>query len=348
MHSLPVLVKTFLLFSILFTDAIAENNHIAFDSTNASVLIPDKVDNIITIGAVPVISSFIFVLGKGDAITNALPMKFRKSTMTSKLYSKLAPNASKTSSYLLDSANMGVNIELLLKDNPQIVFTMDSIVAKALREKGINAAFLTWREEKDIKNIMLFLGEVMGVKSKAIEYNHYLDTKLSYVQSITDKIPPKEKKKVLYFDYKTMTTPHLIVDWWIMKAGGISASDSTRTIEKFTFSPEQVIVMNPDIIVLSNPNDVDDLYKNKKFSTLNALKNRQVYVSPHGMHLWAYRTSEQPLMVLWAAKTFYPKYFKKLDINEETKMFYKHFVKYTLDNRDLSSILKPEPTGAIQ
>ncbi|WP_295055168.1 ABC transporter substrate-binding protein [Sulfuricurvum sp.] len=336
-----------LLVSMLHLSAVADQK-VVYDTDNNPVSVPNKLQHIVTIGAVPVISSFIFALGKGDAIKNALPIKFQKQTMTPKLYSKLAPNASKTSSYLLDGSDMGVNVELLLKDNPQIVFTMDSIVAKTLREKGLNAASLAWREEKDIKNIMLFLGEVMGVKSKAIEYNHYIDTKLSYVQSITDKIPAKEKKKVLYFDYKTMTTPHLIVDWWIMKAGGISASDSTRKIEKFTFSPEQVIVMNPDIIILSNPNDVDDLYKNKKFSTLNALKNRQVYVSPHGMHLWAYRTSEQPLMVLWAAKTFYPKYFKKLNINEETKMFYKHFVKYTLNNQDLSSILKPEPTGAIQ
>lgn len=346
MHPFTVLVKTILLFSILFMDAMAENKKIVFDSANGSVLIPNKVKKVVTIGAVPVISSFIFALGKGDTISNALPDKFQKSTMTPKLYSKLAPNASKTSSYLLDGADMGVNIELLLKDNPQIVFTMDPIQAKTLREKGLNAASLAWREEKDIKNIMLFLGEVMGVKTKAIEYNRYVDAKLSYIQSIIDKIPPKEKKKVLYFDYKTMTTPHLIVDWWIMKAGGISASDATRTIEKFTFSPEQIIVMNPDVIVLSNPNDVDDLYKNKKFSPLNALKNRQVYVSPHGMHLWAYRTSEQPLMVLWAAKTFYPKYFKKLDIREETKAFYEHFVKYKLNNQDLTNIL--QPSGVIK
>lgn len=145
-----------------------------------------------------------------------------------------------------------------------------------------------------------------------------------------------------------MTTPHLIVDWWIMRAGGISLSDSTRTIEKFTFSPEQIIVMNPDIIILSNPNDVEKLYKNRKFSTLKAIKNKKVYVSPHGMHLWAYRTAEQPLMVLWAAKTFYPEYFKNLDISDETKAFYEHFMEYKLSDHDLSAILQPLPTGAIK
>ncbi|MDD3597622.1 ABC transporter substrate-binding protein [Sulfuricurvum sp.] len=348
MHPFAVLIKTILLFNILVMDAMAENNKIIFDSANGSVLIPNKIENVITIGAVPVLSSYIFSLGKGDAITNALPGRFKNSLITSKLYDALAPNASKTSTYLLDGMDSGVNVELLLKDNPQIVFTMDSIVAKTLRRKGLNVASLQWREEKDIKKIMLFLGEVMGVKSKAIEYNRYVDQKLSYVQSIINKIPSKEKKKILYFDYKTMTTPHLIVDWWIMKAGGISLSDSTRKIEKFTFSAEQIIIMNPDIIVLSNPNDVDSLYKNTKFSTLNAVKNRQLFVSPHGMHLWAYRTSEQPLMVLWAAKTFYPEYFNKLDIREETKAFYEHFVKYKLSDQDLTDILQPTPSGAIK
>ncbi|MDD5053689.1 MAG: ABC transporter substrate-binding protein [Sulfuricurvum sp.] len=345
---LSAILKIALLLSVFYVSAIAGNPKIIYDTDNNPVSVPNKTQNIVTIGAVPVLSSFIFALGKGDAITNALPGKFKNSLITSKLYDALAPNASKTSTYLLDGMDSGVNVELLLKDNPQIVFTMDSIVSKTLRGKGLNVASLQWREEKDIKKIMLFLGELMGVKSKAVEYNRYVDQKLSYVQSIINKIPSKEKKKVLYFDYKTMTTPHLIVDWWIMKAGGISLSDSTRKIEKFTFSAEQIIVMNPDIIVLSNPNDVDSLYKNTKFSTLNAVKNRQVFVSPHGMHLWAYRTSEQPLMVLWAAKTFYPEYFNKLDIREETKAFYEHFVKYKLSDQDLTDILQPTPSGAIK
>jgi len=347
MYFFTLLLKIFMLFGILSMSAIAEDKKTILDSANNSVLIPNEVEKIVTIGAVPVISSFIFTLGKGEAIINGLPLRFKNYYMTNKLYDALAPNASKNS-YLLDGMNAGVNAELLLKDNPQIVFTMDSAVANSLQDKGLNAASLQWRKEKDIKNIMLFLGDLMGVKSRALEYNHYLEEKLSFVKSITNQIPPKQKKKVLYFDYKSMMTPHLIVDWWITSAGGISLSDSTRKIERFSFSHEQIIVMNPDIIILSNPNDVESLYKNRKFSSLSAVKNRRVYVSPHGMHIWAYRTSEQPLMVLWAAKIFYPEYFKDLDIREETRIFYEQFMKYKLTEQDISTILKPIPTGGIE
>ncbi len=340
--SLKTLVITFIL-SIFSIDAMGWQNNSYSDSDANVTKTPRQLQKVFTIGAVPVISSFIFTLGKGYTIMNALPSRFKNTSMTNKLYYKLAPNASKNN-YIFDD----VNAELLLKESPQIVLTMDSIVAESLKKKGLNAVSLKWREEKDIKKIMLFLGEMMGAQDEALEYNNYVDQTVSYVQSIINKIPSKDRKKVLYFDYKTMTTPHLIVDWWIMSAGGITLSDSTRKIEKFTFSPESIIVMNPDIIVLSNPNDVESLYRNRKFSRLNAVINKQVYVSPHGMHLWAYRTSEQPLMVLWAAKTFYPKYFKELDIREETKMFYEHFVKYRLSNQDLTAILQPIPKGVMQ
>jgi iron complex transport system substrate-binding protein len=295
-----------------------------------------KIESIITIGAVPVLSSFIFVLGKGNLIKNELPNQFKHASTTVKFYNQVVPHASTSFVY---GMNRDVNVEALLKSNPDIVFTMDSIVAVNLQSKGINSIALQWQKAEDIKKIMLLLGDVLDAKKQAISYLNYFDEKLKYINSIIKPIPKEEKKKVLYFDYRTMTTPHLIVDWWIVNAGGIPLSDSNRKIEKYTFSLEQIIFTNPDIINLSNPNDIDDLYKNKKFSTLNAVKNRQIFAAPRGIHLWAYRTSEQPLMLLWAAKTFYPELFKELDIQEESSRFYKQFVGYQTNQEELLEIL---------
>lgn len=313
------IIKILLLLSILFVDAMAK-----------------KVESIITIGSVPVISSFIFVLGKGDLIKNELPEEFKHSSTTVNFYNHVAPYASANFTH---GMNRDVNVEVLLKSNPDIVFTMDSFVAANLQSKGINSIALQWQKTEDIKKIMLLLGNVLDAKKQAISYLDYFDEKLEYVSSVIKTIPKEEKKKVLYFDYKTMTAPHLIVDWWISNAGGISLSDKDRTIEKYTFSIEQIILTNPDIIVLSNPNDIDDLYKNKKFSTLNAVKNRQIFAAPRGIHFWAYRTSEQPLMLLWAAKTFYPELFKNIDMQKESSRFYTQFVGYKPNKEELAEIL---------
>ncbi|MDY0123366.1 ABC transporter substrate-binding protein [Sulfurimonas sp.] len=295
-----------------------------------------KVESIITIGSVPVISSFIFILGKGDLIKNELPDQFKHSSTTVNFYNHVAPYASANFTH---GMNRDVNVEALLKIKPDIVFTMDPLVAANLQSKGINSIALQWQKAEDIKKIMLLLGDVLDAKKQAISYLDYFDEKLKYVSSVIKTIPKEEKKKVLYFDYRTMTTPHLIVDWWISNAGGIPLSDSNRKIEKYTFSIEQIILTNPDIIVLSNPNDIDDLYKNKKFSTLNAVKNRQIFATPRGIHLWAYRTSEQPLMLLWAAKTFYPALFKEIDMQKESSSFYTRFVGYKPNQEEFAEIL---------
>ena len=62
-------------------------------------------------------------------------------------------------------------------------------------------------------------------------------------------------------------------------------------------------------------------------------------MAPMGAHTWANRTIEQPLTVLWAAKTFYPDEFKDLDLEKEVKNFYSKFFKFILSDTQVKEIL---------
>ncbi len=325
-----------LLITVLFGQLFAVK-----DMLGGSVVKQKNIDSIVVLGAVPVISSFVFALNKGPTIKNALPSMFARKNMTNELYYAMATNASKTNSFTLTDSTSGVNIETLLQDKPQLVLTMDALSAKNLRDKGVNTACLVWRNDDDLKKLMLFLGDMLGAQKQAIAYNEYADKTIAFVKSRVSKIPVESKQKVLYFDYKSMSNPHLIADWWINKSGGISVTDVNRKVEKHTFSLEQMLAWNPDVIVVANPNDIADIYKNKAMSNIAAVKNKRIFVSPSGVHLWANRTSEQPLMLLWAAKQFYPKYFQDLDIQKETKNFYSTFFKYELSSSELNNILTP-------
>lgn len=344
MSQFKIPITITILFCFLLVPAFADRDVVFYDMTNSQLSVPKKIDNVVTIGAVPVLSSFVFALGKGDTVKNALPKMFTKA-MVGRLYYSMAPNASKAALYTMNDAASSVNIESLLKDKPQLVLTMDAMTAKTLRDKGLNTACLLWRNEDDAKRLMLFLGDVFGVKDRAAIYNDYVDKKLAYVRTKIASVPNNEKQKVLYFDYKSMSNPHLIADWWIAKAGGISVTDSDRKTEKHAFSLEQILSWNPDVIVVANPNDIDEIYKNKALSTVSAVKNRHIVASPSGVHLWANRTAEQTLMILWAAKQFYPKYFSDLDIQKETMEFYSRFFNYKLNRRELKDILEPLPKG---
>ena len=69
-------------------------------------------------------------------------------------------------------------------------------------------------------------------------------------------MPSAAQPKVLYFNPATLTQPRLIAEWWIPAAGGISVTQDGRTAESRTFALEQVLLWDPDILIVTAPEDV--------------------------------------------------------------------------------------------
>ena len=148
-----------------------------------------------------------------------------------------------------------------------------------------------------------------------------------------------ERPRVLYLQPGTLTQPRLIAEWWIPAAGGISVTDDGRTAESRTFSMEQVLLWDPDILIVTDPKDVTLVGNDRRFRQLKAVQAGRVHVVPVGAHTWSNRTAEQPLTLLWAAKTFHPARFADLDLAAETASFYREFFGYTLSEAQVREIL---------
>jgi iron complex transport system substrate-binding protein len=116
-------------------------------------------------------------------------------------------------------------------------------------------------------------------------------------------------------------------------------TDDGRKAESRTFSLEQVMLWDPDILIVTDPKDVSFVGTDRVFKQLKAVRAGRVHVVPVGAHTWANRTAEQPLTVLWAAKTFHPERFADLDLAAETKAFYQHFFDHALSDAQVTEIL---------
>lgn len=298
-----------------------------------------RAQNIIAVGAVPVISSFIFALQRGDMLRNALPEHFKTRPMTPKLYNTLTPHQAKEPHFSIANSTNTLNLEQIWTQDIDLVITMDRVFAKSLQEKGIDSLALEWRNGEDATAVMRRLATILDAKDEADRYIEYFWQKLNFIK--TKLKEDHHKPKVLFMDFSTLSNPHIIADWWIDQAGGISATDPSRVVEKHSLSLEQIIKLEPEIIILSNPNDVEKIYQNKILSTTPAIKNKKVFASPSGVHLWAHRSSEQPLMLLWAAKTFHPNLFREIDLAKELRYFYATFLNYALDDEEIEQILYP-------
>lgn len=314
------------------------------DMAGRQVTVPAKIDSLATIGPGPVLNSLIFAVGEGDKIVNGLP-DFARSERW-KYQHKFAPNI--TEQPVVQTSDFQPNVEELLKLNPDVVFTMEARgscipIAETLTNAGLPTVCLVWTEPDEVKSAINLIGEVLNQKALAQEYSKYFEDTIIRVSKVVDAIPEDKRPRVLHCNIQSMTAPHTITEWWVSQAGGNSVTKEVRVAENIEFSVEQLLKWNPQVIIVSSPDQVGLMYNDSRFKEVSAIKNRQVFPTPVGAHIWGNRTSEQPLMLLWAAKTFHPEAFKDLDLEAELISFYKKFFSYSMTREEAKEILGGGP-----
>ena len=231
------------------------------------------------------------------------------------------------------------NLEAILAARPDVVLTMHPESLDRLAALGIPTVYLAWREPEDVKACMTLLGQVFGKPEVAQRYVRFFDDTLERVAAGLQGVPAEQRPKVLYLQPETMTQPRLIAEWWIPAAGGISVSADGRRSESRSFTMEQVLLWNPDILILSSSDALQKVRQDRNFAPLKAVRSGQLHLVPVGAHTWSNRTAEQPLTVLWGAKTFHPQRFGALDLVAESRRFYREFFGHALADAELAEML---------
>ncbi len=305
------------------------------DSVGREVEIPTKIEKVVTVGPVGVLNCFVFTMGEGNTIANGLPPRFAKSKNW-KYHSIFNPAIA--TNPVVEDGN-AVSMETLIEINPDIVLTMDEKTADDIWNKGMNAIVLNWKNPEDVKEAVNLLGQIYNKPERAEEYSKYFDRTLAKVKDTASKISEEKRVRVLNTSLGSLSQPHVIAEWWIEEAGGISVTGGIERKQRLEFSLEQLLEWNPEVMIVSSQDDKELAYSDERFKDLEAVKNKRIYVTPSFGHVWANRTMEQPLTVLWAAKLFYPEEFKDINMNEELKLFSEKFFSYKLSDEESKEIL---------
>lgn len=226
------------------------------------------------------------------------------------------------------------SLEGLVETKPDVVFTMDRQTAERVALAHVPGIFLAWRQPEDVKAVMRLLGQIYGKPDAVEAYCNYFDATHDKIATRLAQ-QPAQRPRVLYASLKNMTQPHLVAEWWIAKAGGRSVTEGERPSEALTFSPEQLLAWDPEVMILSSTVEVADAYADPRLATVSAIRNHRVAAIPTGVHLWGNRTVEQPLTVLWAAQPIHPDLFKDWDIRDEVAAFYTTLFKTLSQNHRL-------------
>ena len=307
------------------------------DMADREVIIPRDVQKVGTFGSIGVLNAFVECIGGGDKICNDMSPNFKKNDRWKYQY-KFVPALSEKPQF--ENANREIIIENVIEVNPDVCLVMNKAQLEELEAKGQTVVYLAWQNVDDVKECIDILGKILNEEENAEKYIKYFDDTVKRCQDISSKIPENEKKKVLYGDVITYKQPHIIAEWWIKQAGGISVTDNGRTENTFTYSLEDLLSWNPEVIFLSTKATIEEIKAEPRMANIPAVVNGQVYEVPTVAHVWGNRTVEQPLTIMWAMNKMYPEIMTEEMLRKEIFDFYDTFYGYQMTDDEITEIIK--------
>lgn len=243
------------------------------------------------------------------------------------------------------------NYESIISSNPDIIIighggTVEDV--NSLQQKFGKIPAIDVEGDNNLSSVVPsinFMGNILGEKQKADELVNFHNKVLKRVNDVVITIPEYQKKKVYYAKdpngLKTYAPGAQHVNL-ITICGGKNVVQAPVSKGGMGVSMELILQWNPDIIITSDQAFYNSIYSNPQWQTINAVKNKEVYMVPQSPFNWF----EGPpgantiIGIPWTAKALYPDKFKNIDIKSLTKEFYSSFYHYNLTDDDVNNILR--------
>ncbi len=242
------------------------------------------------------------------------------------------------------------NYESIISSNPDIILighggTIEDV--NKIQQKFGQIPAIDVEGDNNLTSIVHsinFLGDVLGEPENADKLIDFYNKVLNLVNSTVSTIPENEKKKVYYAKdpngLKTFAPGAQHVNL-INICGGINVVQAPITKGGVGISMELILQWNPDVIITSDKQFYSNIHKNPQWQTINAVKNKEVYLVPQSPFNWFEGPPGANTIIgmPWTAKVLYPDKFKELDLKNLTKEFYSSFYHYNLTDEQTTDIL---------
>ena len=250
--------------------------------------------------------------------------------------------------------DFSVHVEGMLEKGIEavILWSYQDEVAAKLRQVGIVPVMINNANVGELQKSFLIVGRLLGKEARAQKVVDFYQKTYEEIKGRGGEVAKAAKPKVLFLRTQKLRLQgnDNFMREAIAMAGGDNptADGALRNNQEQNISMEDILRIDPDIILLSNfdPFVPDDLYENRlpgqDWSTVKAVRERRVYKVPMGVYRWDAPGVETPLMMRWLARLFQPEIFSDIKIRQDTKAFMKDFMGYELSDADLAQIFADE------
>jgi iron complex transport system substrate-binding protein len=294
---------------------------VVVDSLNRDVTIPSEVERVASMRSG--ITEIICALGQKEKIA-AVDEMVKAGGGYGGFITDVHPDLmDRTAPY----AGRDINAEEMLRVAPDLVLhggygrihQAEALMEQVPELPVVIAHFETIENYMDDIRIV---AHCVGAEERAEELIDYLQGTLDFVQSRVEDVPQDEKVRVFYggHDIYHAYTPETFEHAQIERAGGVNVADELSGWLP-EVSPEQLLVWDPEVIVVLNGVDVDAILNDPKVAGVSAIENERVYALPEAG--WDFSSPRALFCIEWLATKLYPERFADVDIEAEADAFYR-------------------------
>ena len=325
------------------------------DEDGFKVTLPDKIERIAVAGILPFPSVVTVFLNSAKKIVGIPPASM--GAAKAGLLGELFPDILKAQTGYTNCLDL--NVEELMNLRPDIVFYLagEKEMGKKIRGAGLTAVAISptkWHYDvlKTYDEWIKTLSQIFPEDAKSRRVSAYSKSVYASIQKKVKTLKPAERKKVLYlfqYDDKKIVTSgrNFFGQYWCDAVGAVNAAyevpaDNSNAV----ITMEQIYKWDPDVIFITNftPALPEDLYANKipgrDWSLVKAVRNKAVYKLPLGTYRTYTPGVDTPITLMWTAQKVYPEIFKNVDIEKETRGYYKKIYGIELTEKQIMRMFR--------
>lgn len=241
---------------------------------------------------------------------------------------------------LLELPNVGsakeFNLEGCIALEPDLVILPKKLKdsAETLSELGIPVLLVSPENHEDLVEMIALIGQATGTEAAATKLTDYYRQELEAVAALTKDLAEQPSVYLAGNSaYLSTAAKDMYQASLIEAGGGVNAAAQVEGDSWTDVSYEQLLAMNPQIIVLpaEAAYSKEDILGDAQLAGIDAVQNNRVYQMPKGFEAWDSPVPSCTLGIRWMLSTLHGELYPLEALQSDAAAFYKEFYGVDID-----------------
>ncbi|MGI8577300.1 MAG: ABC transporter substrate-binding protein [Nocardioidaceae bacterium] len=240
------------------------------------------------------------------------------------------------------------NVESILALNPDIVVQwadQGAGIIAPMENAGLKVVGMTYGSQRDLDVWINLFATMLGKPARGHDMVSKIGSQLKSARS-AGASRPTPGPSILYFFQLSgglqVAGGNTYNDYYINLVGAhnpASGDQGAQGTGTLGVDIEQVLAWDPDIVLIGNFDEAlpDQIYSDKVWQSVSAVKSRRVYKVPLGGYRWDPPGQESPLMWQWLSKIAFPG--AQSGLRNQIVSYYDYLYGYRPTNAQMDQIL---------